>query len=136
MGDIEVDITGLKKFQKQLSNLDKDRFFDEAVKVTARKLLRTVILETPVDTGELRRSWSTDNKTLDVQKDRNVYHITIINSKKYASYVENGHRVKKQNGWGWTEGRFMLKKSEEAVKKVAPQLIRKKLEKCIREVDK
>ena len=79
MGDIEVDITGLKKFQKQLSNLDKDRFFDEAVKVTARKLLRTVILETPVDTGELRRSWSTDNKTLDVQKDRNVYHITIIN---------------------------------------------------------
>ena len=126
MGDIEVDITGLKKFQKQLSNLDKDRFFDEAVKVTARKLLRTVILETPVDTGELRRSWSTDN----------VYHITIINSKKYASYVENGHRVKKQNGWGWAEGRFMQKKSEEAVKKAAPQLIQKRLEKLIREVDK
>lgn len=134
MGDITLDITGLKKYQKQLEKLDAERFFEAATKETAGRLLRAVVKRTPVDTGELRRNWSTSNSTLKVKKSGKTYCATIINSKKYASYVEYGHRT--ANGSGWVNGAEMLTKSEEEIRNAAPQFLQRKLDKWIKEAGK
>lgn len=57
---------------------------------------------TPVDTGNLRRSW----KKSDVEYTNKEMVVKITNNADYASFVENGHR--KVNG-GWQEGVFMNK---------------------------
>ncbi len=108
----------LKKFQESLNKLKDgssvDKFIESCTKELAQRLLRKVILRTPVgdysetydlvDDGEqkflvmsdkeggtLRRGW-TSIASLEVTKSGSMYKVTITNSTPYASYVEYGHR--------------------------------------------
>lgn len=108
----------LKKFQEDLNKLKENgninKFIEDCTKELAQRLLRKIILRTPVgdysDTydlvdagdgkflvmsdkegGTLRRGW-TAASSLDVKKTGNVYKITIENQTPYAGYVEYGHR--------------------------------------------
>ena len=106
--------------------------------------------------GTLRRGWTTDStgdserdtmqamynnmfggsghvskSNMTVKKVGNDYVIEIINPVEYASYVEFGHRTR--NHKGWVEGQFMLTISEDEIRKSAPNILEKKLEKYLKE---
>ena len=63
--------------------------------------------------------------TLKVHHYGNEYVIEIINSVKYASFVEYGHRT--PNHKGWVKGQFMMTISENEIKQIAPKLLEKRL---------
>lgn len=68
--------------------------------------------------------------TLKINHSGNNFEIEIVNPVKYASYVEYGHRTRDHTGW--VDGQFMLTISEEEVRKSAPQILEKKLEKWLK----
>lgn len=81
---------------------------------------------TPVDTGDLRRSWTLtgpDKKGLKFEMDLN-------NNLEYALYVELGHRTR--GGKSSVKGRYMLrdgtKRLEETLKPAVQKEIRKAVE--------
>lgn len=139
-----------------------DTFCRKAARELAARLLRKAVNRTPVGDysetyelteegdlvesgrqgGELRRAWLWDN-TLEVSRAGGVYKVEVKNSKEYASYVEYGHRqepgryvpaIAKQLKNSWVEGKFMLTKSEEEIRGIAPKFLEKELEKWLREV--
>ncbi|MCI8363398.1 MAG: HK97 gp10 family phage protein [Eubacterium sp.] len=139
-----------------------DTFCRKAARDLAARLLRRVVSRTPVGDysktyelteegdlvepggqgGELRRAWLRDN-TLEVSCIGGVYRVEVKNPKEYASYVEYGHRqepgryvpaIAKQLKNSWVEGKFMLTKSEEEIRRTAPKFLEKELEKWLREV--
>ena len=89
--------------------------------------------------GTLRRGWTGGNKSnatayansLTVNKVGTDYVIEIVNPVEYASYVEFGHRT--ANHKGWVEGQFMLTISEDEIRRSAPRILEKKLEKYLKE---
>lgn len=76
-------------------------------------------------------SGSVSKSNMTVNKVGNDYVIEIINPVEYASYVEFGHRTR--NHKGWIEGHFMLTISEDEIRKSAPKILEKKLEKYLKE---
>ena len=89
--------------------------------------------------GTLRRGWTGGENvnatayanSLNVTKQGTDYVIDIINPVEYASYVEFGHRTRSHKGW--VEGKFMLTISEDEIKRSAPRILEKKLEKYLKE---
>lgn len=145
----KTDFRELKEFQQRLEKLahgDFDRFFHEAAKDIAGRLLAKVKKRTPVIYGNLRSAWA----VLPVEKRGNEYIVTVINGLQYASYVEYGHRQQPgrfipghwegerfmydPNAEGgmvlkdsWVEGRFMLRISAQEIERQAPALLERKL---------
>lgn len=150
----KADIKALKDFQKRLEKLSKvdfDRFYTEAAKDIAGRLLSKVKKRTPVIYGKLRDAWA----VLPVERQGDKYIITIINGLKYASYVEYGHRQQpgrfipghwegerfiynpgEEGGMvlkkAWVEGRFMLTISVQELERMAPALLEKRLLKFLK----
>ena len=87
-------------------------------------------------------SQKVSKSNMTVNKVGNDYVIEVINPVYYASYVEYGHRqtvgrfvpaIGKRLKKGWVEGQFMLTISEDEIRKSAPKVLEKKLEKYLRE---
>lgn len=150
----KADFKELKALQKrieQLSTVDFNRFYTEAAKDIASRLLTKVKKRTPVIYGKLRDAWA----VLPIERQGDQYIITVINGLQYASYVEYGHR--QQPGrfipghWegerfiynpddeggmvlkkAWVEGRFMLTISVQELERMAPALLEKRLLKFLK----
>lgn len=60
----------------------------------------------------------------------NLVVVELVNPVEYASYVEFGHRTRNH---GWVEGRFMLTKSEQELRDIAPQVLERKIKKFLLE---
>ena len=147
-----VDFRDLENFRQKLEeNLggnQVDLFIEACAKELAARLLAKVIKRTPVGQypsssgkkgGTLRRGWTNGKSqaanayanSLKVNRFGNTFVIEIINPVEYASYVEFGHRTR--NHKGWVEGKFMLTISEDEIRKSAPRILEKKLEKYLKE---
>ncbi|MBD8521805.1 HK97 gp10 family phage protein [Lysinibacillus fusiformis] len=145
-----VDIRQLKAFERKLAKLasgDFERFCEAAAKELAARLLGKVIRRTPVDDGTLRRGWTAKThaeaesgssknakeyaESLSVQKQGNVYELTIINPVEYAQYVEFGHRTR--NHQGWKNGLFMMTISADEVEQQSPAILERKLFEMLKE---
>lgn len=72
--------------------------------------------------GTLRRGWERKKET-----ESGKYKIIIRNNVAYADYVENGHRVRKREGYGWVEPRHMMKDAQKEVEEIAPQVVQSRL---------
>jgi hypothetical protein len=159
----KVDVKQLKKFSENMKKLNAaqvQQFSEAALKEMAARLLRKVILRTPVGVydevsksgkkgGTLRRGWTAKTEaeamggsgnggnpvdylnSVSVTKSGNTYTIEIINPVSYAPYVEFGHRT--PNHSGWVNGRFMLTISEQELQAESPAILSNKLEKFIKE---
>lgn len=117
--NVKVDTKNLKAFAEKLGTLNginRDKFFQDASKEMAARLLALVIPRTPVgkdvkndegktihEGGTLRRGWtggrdiSVDQimsfvNDIKVNRVPGGYTITVTNTAPYASYVEHGHR--------------------------------------------
>lgn len=78
--------------------------------------LRQFKANTPVDTGNLRKSWNAEGPFY-----AGGWSIKLENNTEYASYVENGHRTR--GGKSWVPGQFFMKKSAQQVESQLPELI-------------
>lgn len=87
---IRVDIKGLDDSLKKLKDLP--RVFDEelskAMNDEGLDWRDDVIANTPVDSGDLRRSWIFAG----VEKSGFIFEMDLSNNLEYADYVEYGHR--------------------------------------------
>lgn len=82
--------------------------------------------------GTLRRGWTCGS----IERKGDTYIIEVINPVEYAPYVEYGHRqtpgryvpaLGKKLKKGWVNGKFMLTLSVQAMDKMTPALLEKKL---------
>ncbi|MBE5886763.1 MAG: HK97 gp10 family phage protein [Lachnospiraceae bacterium] len=158
----KVDYRELKKLRDNLEKLQKvdmDALCTEMSKALASRLLRRVKERTPVgvipewiddktkekywegyEGSTLKKAWKVKPT---VTKHGVVYEIEIYNPMEYTSYVEYGHRqevgrfvpqIGRKLKNGWTEGKFMLKISEQEVQSLAPKLLEKMLYEKLKEV--
>lgn len=152
--NVKLDYKELQKLREQLDKVANesqvDEFLKSCSKELAARLLAKVIKRTPSVDGVLRRGWTGEKsgdatkyaQSLPVSKEGSDFVIEIINPVYYASYVEFGHRqevgrfvpaIGKRLKKGWVEGKFMLTISEEEIRKSAPKILEKKLEKYLKE---
>ena len=118
MANIVLVVSELMDFKERL--LD-DYHRENMLYELARKmmeLVREVAKEnTPVDTGNLRKSWSTDNLFLEVVRSGNTYTVSIENRAYnargnggfYASFVEEGYHSRSGR---WIPGHWMMRTGE------------------------
>ena len=118
MANIELDVSELEAFKdKLLEDYNRESMlYDLARKMM--EMVREVAKEnTPIDTGNLRKSWSTDNLYLEVVKQGNTYTVSIENKAYnargdggfYASFVEEGYHSRSGR---WIPGHWMMKTGE------------------------
>ena len=102
--DFNFQIKGLDKFIISLNEMDDNfnRDLQALVEKHGGKLLRNTKKKTPVDTGQLRRSWELEKGDL---------YVKLINRTEYAQFIEYGHRTR--GGKSYVEGVYMLKTSFE-----------------------
>ena len=135
---VKADFSEIRKAAEALSQAQVKAFIRTVAKEVAARYLRKAVKKTPVDEGNLRRSWDVE------VNDRNGgCEIILTNSAEYASYVEYGHRqtpgryvpaIGKRLKKSWVEGKLFLTKSEMEMKKELPKVIEKKLEAWLKEV--
>ena len=106
--DFNFQIKGLDKFIISLNEMDDNfnRDLQALVEKHGGKLLRNTKKKTPVDTGQLRRSW---------QLEKGDLYVKLMNRTSYAIYIEYGHRTR--GGGKPFEGVYMLKIPFERQKK-------------------
>lgn len=79
--------------------------------------IRTLKINTPVDTGALRKAWAVEGPSVS----GGGWVIRVSNPTEYASYVESGHRTRDQKNW--VPGQFFMKNSLNAINSQLPDLI-------------
>lgn len=97
----------MNDFNKYVSDFkDMEKEFDTWLKNWITKqgnvLLANTKNRTPVDTGNLRNSWSLSKP----EKEGNKVSIEIKNDADYASFIEYG--TPKRPNWKWTNGAHMM----------------------------
>ena len=110
MSGYNFEIKGIDSFIKNIDNIQNN--FHEDLENLIKKhgvyLFTNTKKRTPVDTGQLRRSWQLKYKKGDL-------YIRLYNNTEYGLYVEYGHRTR--GGKSYIEGVYMLKTSFEKTKK-------------------
>jgi hypothetical protein len=159
MGNVKIDISGLKKYADKLNKIQMAQFNEAAIKELAARLVGKVKMRTPVgkstyhmeNTGEIykrgkKKGQARQKRVKDhhggilrlgwtvgnVRKTADTYSIDIINPVEYASYVEYGHRT--PNHKGWVIGKFMFKISQQELERDAPGILERKLTRFLSEV--
>ena len=106
MSGYNFEIKGIDNFIKNIDNIQNN--FHEDLENLIKKygvyLFANTKKRTPVDTGQLRRSWQLKYKKGDLS-------IRLYNNTEYGIYVEYGHRTR--GGKSYVEGVYMLKKTFE-----------------------
>ena len=108
MSGYSFEIKGIDNFLKDINNI-QNNFQGDLQKLVEKHggiLLRNTKLKSPVDTGQLRRSW---------QLEKGDLYVKIFSSCEYVKHVEYGHRTR--GGKSYVEGVYMLKTSFEKTKK-------------------
>ncbi len=146
-----VDFSELERLRDNLQNFENERrlFIEACAKEVTARILAGAIKRTPVGNydkknpdgsiakksnkkgGTLRRGWTTDD-SLKIKWVGDTYQIELINPVEYASYVEYGHRTR--GGKGWVKGKFMLRLTEDEIRRVAPNLLEKRIQKKLKDL--
>lgn len=106
--DFNFKIKDLDKLIISLNDMDDNfnRDLQSLVEKHGGILLRNTKQRTPVDTGQLRRSWELEKGDL---------YVKLMNRTEYAQFIEWGHRTR--GGKSYVEGVYMLKTSFEKTEK-------------------
>ena len=118
MANIELDVSELVAFKdKLLEDYNRENMLYELAQKMMEMVREVAKENTPIDTGNLRKSWSTDNLYLEVVKQGNTYTVSIENKAYnargnggfYASFVEEGYHSRSGR---WIPGHWMMKTGE------------------------
>lgn len=116
------------------ANLERfqGRELDALVRRICNKIAETLVSDvkknTPVVTGNLRRSWQQSAVT----KSGAHWAVTVYNTADYAIYVEYGHRTR--NHKSWVEGQFMLTNAKKRLDRKARIIIAEEVKKKLGEM--
>ena len=128
-GKCEYD--DVMRFQANLERL-QGRELDALVRRICNKIAETLVSDvkknTPVVTGNLRRSWQQSAVT----KSGAHWAVTVYNTADYAIYVEYGHRTR--NHKSWVEGQFMLTNAKKRLDRKARIIISEEVKKKLGEM--
>lgn len=115
------------RFRNDLQAMQRafPNFLRECVVELANRMLAKVVPRTPVNTGELRRSWTIGQVVVTSVG----AEIEVFNPVFYSPYVEYGHRT--PNHEGWVEGRFMMTISAEELERELPAIMERKMERFL-----
>ena len=104
MSGYNFEIKGIDNFLKNINNIQSNFHSDlqNLVEKHGGILLRDTKMKTPVDTGQLRRSWELEKGDL---------YVKLMNRTSYGIFIEFGHRTR--GGKSYVEGVYMLKKTFE-----------------------
>ena len=110
MSGYNFEIKGIDNFIKNIDNIQNNFYEDleNLIKKHGVYLFTNTKKLTPVDTGQLIRSWQLKYKKGDLS-------IRLYNNTEYGIYVEYGHRTR--GGKSYIEGAYMLKKTFEKTEK-------------------
>ena len=110
MSGYNFEIKGIDNFIKNIDNIQNNFYEDleNLIKKHGVYLFTNTKKRTPVNTGQLRRSWQLKYKKGDL-------YIRLYNNTEYGIYVEYGHRTR--GGKSYIEGAYMLKKTFEKTEK-------------------
>lgn len=116
---IKWDFSELTDFAYHIGNAHN---LETALMTIAQKvamvLHQYLLIQTPVDTGNLRKMWSAGNNLkFTVNRVGNGFEVTFINEARantkdgfmYGLAVNDGHKT--PGGGGWVMGRFFVEKS-------------------------
>lgn len=128
-GKCEYD--DVTRFQANLERF-QGRELDALVRRICNKIAETLVSDvkknTPVVTGNLRRSWQQSAVT----KSGAHWAVTVYNTADYAIYVEYGHRTR--NHKSWVEGQFMLTNAKKRLDRKARIIIAEEVKKKLGEM--
>lgn len=128
-GKCEYD--DVMRFQANLERL-QGRELDALARRICNKIAETLVSDvkknTPVVTGNLRRSWQQSAVT----KSGAHWTVTVYNTADYAIYVEYGHRTR--NHKSWVEGQFMLTNAKKRLDRKARIIIAEEVKKKLGEM--
>ncbi len=122
---INVSKGDLEALLARLEAGDGERVIEAGMKHLAQRTEDVAKKNTPVDTGQLRRSWFI--------QEASSKRVVVANSAKYAEYVEYGHRQEpgrfvpklgKRLKHSWVRGQFFAKRSGETIRKNADKIMR------------
>ena len=104
MSGYNFEIKGIDNFIKNIDNIQNNFYEDleNLIKKHGVYLFTNTKKRTPVDTGQLRRSWELEKGDL---------YVRIFSNCEYSIFVEYGHRTR--GGKSYVEGVYMLKKTFE-----------------------
>ena len=122
MSGYNFEIKGIDDFLKNINKIQSNFHSDlqNLVEKHGGILLRNTKMKSPVDTGQLRRSW---------QLEKGDLYVRIFSNCEYNIYVEYGHRTR--GGKSYVEGVYMLKTSFEKTEKDFENDLEKLLKKCV-----
>jgi hypothetical protein len=107
------------------------RAIETALSTTGKAGISKVKRLTPVDTGNLRRTWQVSN----IKRNGKSFTIEFSNNTEYAPYIEYGHRVVIHGKTvGFRPGKFMLRKTVDALTKTFYKNAGKALEEALEEI--
>lgn len=118
MANIELDVSELVTFKdKLLEDYNRENMLYELAQKMMEMVREVAKENTPIDTGNLRKSWSTDNLYLEVVRQGDTYTVSIENKAYnargnggfYASFVEEGYHSRSGR---WIPGHWMMKTGE------------------------
>ncbi|MGD9678427.1 MAG: HK97 gp10 family phage protein [Vulcanibacillus sp.] len=131
----KFDFTGFEQLGQSINKaIDErvvERFIRDFLLEMAYRAERKIKKRTPVDTGDLRRTW----RVGEVKRRGNSYIVEIFNNTEYAPYVEYGHRTGSELTT-WVEGRFMMTISMKEIERELPRYLEKRQKELLEQIMK
>lgn len=126
---VDVKIKGLDEALAHMENMNPriDRELTSTLDDQGIGWRDDVRANTPVDSGELRRSMTFDG----VKKTGFGFEMSLTNNMEYSAYVELGHRTR--GGKGVVKGRYMMKKGTIHLEQRMPGELEKAMERALGE---
>lgn len=126
---VRIDIKGLDEALANIENMSPsiDRELTKTLNDEGIDWRDDVRANTPVDSGELRRSMTFDG----VKKHAGGFEMSLTNNMEYAGHVEFGHRTR--NKKGFVKGRYMMKKGTIRLEERLPGEIQKAMDRALGE---
>ena len=99
MSGNNFEIKGLKEMINKINEADMFQLeLQKLINRYGQKIINGAKRKTPVDSGQLRRSWTMEKGKL---------YVKIFNNTEYGIHVEYGHRTR--GGKSYVQGVYMLK---------------------------
>ena len=124
---VDVKIKGLDEALGQMENLNPkiDAELTSTLNDEGVEWRDDVRANTPVDSGELRRSMTFEG----VKKTGSGFEMSLTNNLSYAGHVEFGHRTR--GGKGVVKGVYMMEKGTTRLEQRLPSKLEKAMERAL-----
>lgn len=129
LGGIVIKRGKVGDLTKRLRKENFEAVMKKTADTVAAEAFGRIVKATPVDTGQLRRSWTLQP----VVKTKSGYSATIGTSLFYSIYVEYGHRIMRNGKQiGYAPPKYFLRDAMDAFKPESQRFAQRAFEEALR----